>query len=247
VLKRGLRKAFYFGTKYECPVCKAGLRKLLPFGLDIPVLKEKKVFGGGCRPNACCPVCKSFDRERLLYLFLRHNTNIFAEPQALLHVAPEPRLAELLRDIPSIDYLTADIHSAGVMVVMDITNIQYGDCRFDSIICNHVLEHIVDDRKAIQELHRVLKPGGWAILQVPLSMTLERTYEDSDITTEQDRERIFGQTDHVRIYAADYRDRLEEAGFKVDIFDWTSNSGDYGGNTNRLGLDRDERIYFAYK
>lgn len=220
---------------------------MLPFGLDIPVLKEKKVVGAGYRPNACCPVCKSFDRERLLYLFLLHETNIFAKPQALLHVAPEPRLSEILQARPSIDYLTADKHSAGVMVRMEITNIQYHECRFDSIICNHVLEHVVDDRKAIRELYRVLRPDGWAILQVPVSMTLGKTYEDSCITTEEDRERAFGQSDHVRIYADDYVDRLEEAGFNVDIFDWTTDATNYGGDTNRFGLDTKERIYFACK
>jgi len=247
MLKKGSRKVFYFGHRYKCPFCKSKLRTLLPFGLDNPVLKEKKVVGGGYRLNACCPVCKSFDRERLLYLYLLNKTDIFSKSQALLHVAPEPRLSDVLRGQSTIDYLTADIRSAGVMIKMDITDIQYRDCRFDSIICNHVLEHIVDDRQAILELYRVLKPGGWAILQVPLSTVLSQTYEDSEITSEQERECAFGQSDHVRIYADDYKDRLEQAGFTVDIFDWNNDAANYGGDANKFGLDPKERIYVACK
>jgi len=162
-------------------------------------------------------------------------------------VAPESGLSDVLRDKSSLDYLTADIRSEGVMVRMDITNIQYPDCRFDCIICNHVLEHIIDDRKAMLELYRVLKPGGWAILQVPLSMSLKQTYEDSEILTEKDREEAFGKSDHVRIYANDYKDRLEQAGFKVGVFNWTNEATDFGGNTNRFGLNKEEHVYLARK
>lgn len=232
---------------YECPLCKSQLRTFLPFGLKRPVLKEKNVVGGGYRLNALCSVCGSLDRERLIYLFLLNKTDIFKRPQRVLHVAPEQRLSEVLGKQSSLDYLVADLGSEDVMVKMDITNIQYPDCCFDSIVCNHVLEHVVDDRKAMSELYRVLKAGGWAILQVPLSLSLKRTYEDAAISTETDREKAFGQSDHVRIYAKDYKDRLEQAGFKVSVFNWTNEASSFGGNINRFGLNESEDVYLASK
>jgi predicted SAM-dependent methyltransferase len=147
----------------------------------------------------------------------------------------------------NLDYVTADLLAPDVMVKMDLTDIPFPDGAFDAIICNHVLEHIIDDRKAMSELYRVLKPSGWAILQVPISLTLESTYEDFSITTEKGREDAFGQGDHVRIYGKDYKTRLQQTGFKVDIFDWTAESTNFGGYKNLFSLIEDERLYVAKK
>ncbi len=149
---------------------------------------------------------------------------MFTEPVKLLHLAPEKPLMDLFIKQNNIDYLTADLNPEQVMVKMDITAIQYPDNIFDAILCNHVLEHIPDDRKAMRELYRVLKPGGWAILQVPVSKILEQTYDDITITSPQDREKYFGQKDHVRIYGKDYTQRLKEAGFTVDAYKWTKDT-----------------------
>lgn len=241
------RRVYYFGFAYKCPFCHFHLRTFLPFGLEFPVLKEKKVVGGGCRANAQCPVCGSLDRERLVYLYLLQKTDIFEKTQRVLHVSPEARLADVLRKQASIDYLTADLYSNDVMVKMDITNIHFPDNSFDSIICNHVLEHIIDDRKAMSELYRTLKAGRWSILQVPLSLSLEKTYEDFSITSATGRERAFGRGDHVRIYAKDYKDRLEQAGFKVDVFKWITESENFGGRTNRFGLNEEECLFLVSK
>jgi predicted SAM-dependent methyltransferase len=219
---------------------------LLPLGFDFAVLNERNIVGGGCR-NVLCPICGSHDRERLIYLYLLHKTNIFKQATKLLHVAPEQSLKDIFHKKPNIDYLTADLFAENVMVKMDVTNICFPDNSFDAIICNHVLEHIVDDRKAISELYRTLKPGGWAILQVPISLSLEDTYEDWSVTTASGREKVFGQADHVRIYAKDYKDRLEQGGFKIEIFEWSSEAEDYGGQENRFGLNRDESVYVAIK
>lgn len=236
-----------FGFRYECPICKSKLRRFLPVGFKYAVLNELKVVGGGYR-NTACPVCSSTDRDRLLYLYLLQKTNIFKQPTKLLHVAPEKCLGDVLRDQANIDYLTADLYKKNVMVKMDLTNIQFSDNTFDAIICNHVLEHIVDDRRAMSELYRTLKPGGWAILQVPISLSLEKTYEDWSVKTASDREQAFGQDDHVRIYAKDYKDRLEQVGFKVEVFEWFSKeTEDFGGQKNRFGLNRDESVYVAIK
>lgn len=238
---------YWFGSRYECPLCNSHLKTFLPFGFDFPVLSEKKVVGGGYRPYARCPVCGSLDRERLLYLYLLHKTDIFEKSQKVLHIAPEPDLADILRNQAVVDYLTADLYSKDVMIKMDITNIQFPDNFFDAIICNHVLEHIIDDRKAMSELYRTLKAGGWAILQVPLSLSLEKTYEDFSITTTAGREEAFGQMDHVRIYARDYKDRLEQAGFKVNVFKWVTEAEGFGGRKNRFSLVEEECVFHASK
>lgn len=239
-----IRRVVYFGHRYRCPFCNARLRALQPFGFTFPVIQEKKVIAAG-RRLALCPVCGSLDRERLLYLYLRHRTHLFQRPMKVLHVAPELRLAAILRSLPNLDYLTADISGRNVMVPLDVTDIPFPDASFDAIICNHVLEHVPDDRKAMSRLYRVLKPGGWAILQVPLSPVLKATYEDFSIVTAAGREAAFGQDDHVRIYAADYRDRLVQAGFAVDVFQWATEPGEFGGPQNTFGLIPDEPVFVA--
>ena len=236
----------FFGFRYKCPLCKSFVRVLLPFGDDFPVLKDHDVVGSGYR-HALCPVCYSFDRERLLYLYLLHKTDLFAGRYRVLHIAPEQRVKTVLSRKINLEYLTADLLESDVVIKVDITNIQFRDDSFDAIICNHVLEHIIDDRKAMAELYRVLKPSGWAILQVPISLSLEATYEDPSITTEKGREEAFGQSDHVRIYAKDYKARLTQTGFKVDIFDWTTKRANFGGPRNLFGLDERERVYIARK
>jgi SAM-dependent methyltransferase len=189
---------------YECPFCGRQYAAFLPFGLDVPVLRERQVVGGGYRPNARCRFapCASLDRERLVYLFLLHRTDVLTSPARVLHVAPEGNLSEALSRRPH--YIAADLVADEGIVQMDITRIDWPDASFDVIICNHVLEHVPDDRSALREIHRVLQPGGFAILQVPISMSSPCTYEDAAVTEPAARARAFGQSDHVRIYGQDY-------------------------------------------
>jgi len=245
-LKRYINKVRFFGLRYKCPMCGSYLKKLKPFGLKIPVLNEKNVIGGGYRLNTKCPVCYSTDRERLLYLYLSKK-KFFTSVAKVLHVAPESELSRIIKMYPNINYLTADISANDVMVKMDITQIQYPADTFDVIICNHVLEHIVDDRKAMSELYRVMKPGGWGILQVPISLSLDKTYEDVSITNPSKREQIFGQSDHVRIYAIDYLDRLKEVGFEISIFDWLEEDKLFCGKDNKYALLQFEKIFVVKK
>jgi SAM-dependent methyltransferase len=245
-VRRLLSRLFYFGRRYRCPLCKSNLRTLLPYGLTFAVLREKNVVGGGFRQNARCPVCRCLDRERLLFLYLLHQTEVFRKPLKLLHVAPEGKLKAILTSKANLDYVTADLFAKQVMVEMDVTDIQYPDYSFDVIICNHVLEHIIDDRKAMIELCRVLKPDGWAILQVPISLSLDKTYEDFSITDWKGREQAFGQGDHVRIYAKNYEAKLAQAGFKVNVFNWKE-AASFGGEKNIFGLNEDECLYLGYK
>lgn len=213
-----LRAIFYYGSKYICPFCKNSFRKFLPIGIKIKMLKEKEVIGAGYRINAACPRCDSSDRERLIYLFL---TNLFSkqEPKKrikLLHIAPERNLQKFLSEQKNIDYTSADLDSPLAQVKMDITNINYPKNYFDFIICNHVLEHIEDDKKAMSELYRVLKPKGKAILQVPISLKIKKTIEEN-IKDPKMRQEKFGQWDHVRLYGEDYKNRLKECDFKVKL------------------------------
>jgi SAM-dependent methyltransferase len=155
-----------------------------------------------------------------MWLYLTQKTNLFdGKQKKMLHVAPEPELSRLIQKAAYIDYLSADLFAPDimvkVMVKMDITDIQYPDNTFDVIYCSHVLEHVPDDRKAIREFFRVLKDGGWAIVQVPI--IADTTFEDLTVINPKERERLFGQFDHVRRYGPDYKDRLTEAGFSVTV------------------------------
>ena len=241
------RRTTAFGLRYTCPICHANLRQFLPGGENQPILIENSVVGGGLRPNVFCPVCRSRDRERLVYLYLTRRPHLLAKGTKLLHVAPETNLRAWLRSNVNLDYVTADLKMSKVDFRLDLTMIPFLDSIFDGIICNHVLEHIPDDLKAMAELARILKPGGWAILQVPISSSLEITFEEFSITDPTEREIAFGQHDHVRIYGLDYLDRLKRSGFFVAPFSWSTSKKEYGGNINRFGLSEREKIFFASK
>ena len=242
-----LKKLRYFGRGKICPICRARLKAFLPYGLDNPVFDKYKVAGGGYRRDVFCPVCHSIDRERLLYLFLKTETSVFNRPIKLLHIAPEINLEPLFKNCRQLHYITADKYSSEVMEKMDITDIHFHDDSFDAVMCNHVLEHVVDDEKALSELFRVIIPGGWAVLQVPVSLALVKTFEDFSIVDPHEKETTFGQKDHVRIYAQDYKDRIARAGFKVTVYDWTQNADAFGGTGNKYGLNKQEKVYFAEK
>ncbi|MBW7957117.1 MAG: methyltransferase domain-containing protein [Deltaproteobacteria bacterium] len=224
-------KTAEFKKYFECPVCGKQSESFLPFGI-----KQ--------RPNAQCPVCRSLERHRLIWLYFKEKTNIFTDKMKILHIAPEGQIYKMLKALPNLEYISGDLMPGKAMVQMDITDIKYPDNAFDVIYASHVLEHIPDDRKAMRELHRVLKPSGWAILQVPISG--DRTLEDPNIVTPEDRERAFGQGDHVRRYGFDgvYKARLEEAGFNVhvDSFVNTLSSED----VDRYGLINED-IYYVTK
>jgi len=136
----------------------------------------------------------------------------------LLHVAPEKCIQKKIKGMNWIEYITIDINPATADIVMDLTELKFNNSYFDAVICNHVLEHIKDDTKAIKEISRVLKPDGWAILQVPVSYTLKKTFEQKDISTPKDREKYYGAPDHCRIYGVDYFDKLKKSGFKISFY-----------------------------
>jgi ubiquinone/menaquinone biosynthesis C-methylase UbiE len=143
-------------------------------------------------------------------------------------------------------YITADIESPLAKVKMDIHQIPFGENHFDVVLCNHVLEHVQDDIKAMSEIYRVLKPGGWAIMQVPFfSPVPEFTFEDSLITNPREREKIFGQDDHVRKFGFDYPARIERAGLKAEASSFASMMPD--ATSLRYGLQKSEVLYVGHK
>jgi SAM-dependent methyltransferase len=213
--QRRLRaRLFYRGDRYECVFCGRAWSRFIHGGARIDALKELGVVGAGYRENARCPACRSTDRERLLYIYLSRKTDVMTKGGRVLHVAPEPNLRSILERCERISYFTTDLSYPTVDVRANIEHIPLADEAFDVVICNHVLEHVPDDSRAMREILRVLRPGGWAILQVPVSLALDTTREDSSITDRKERERAFGQSDHARLYVeGDYLERLERAGF----------------------------------
>ncbi|MGB3182745.1 MAG: methyltransferase domain-containing protein [Cyclobacteriaceae bacterium] len=224
---------FYSGNDVECPVCKSTFRKFLPYG-RVP------------RPNVLCPSCQSLERHRLIWLYLQQRTDFFTAPQKVLHVAPEDCFIHRFEQLPNLDYITADIESPLAKVKMDIHDIPFEADTFDTAFCNHVMEHVEDDIRAMSELCRVLKPGAWAIIQIPLFHPLkENTHQDPSITDPKEREKIFGQSDHVRMYGKDYADRLRQGGFEVTE-DWFVKELP-ANQAERYRLPMKEPIFFCRK
>ena len=195
------------------------------------------------RPHAICPGCGVHERHRALWLYLRDRMRLGEEGERLelLHFAPEHGLRQRLAALPRVRLVTADLDPAGVDVQADITALPFPDASFDAVLCSHVLEHVGDDRAAMAEIARVLRPAGWALVLVPLDLTRAETYEDPSITTPADREREFWQHDHERLYALDIADRLEAAGLSVR----TERVVDHlpAGAARRHGLVEDETVF----
>jgi ubiquinone/menaquinone biosynthesis C-methylase UbiE len=152
-------------------------------------------------------------------LYLERETSLLSKTLRVLHVAPEQAFYQRFKNFSHWEYTTTDLHSPLADVKADLTALPFAEETFDLIFCNHVLEHIPEDQKALSELYRVLKKGGTAILQVPLDENRKTTFEDNSITDPKERTRIFGQYDHVRIYGQDYYQRLETAGFQAEAVD----------------------------
>lgn len=198
----------YAGRGVECPVCGARLRKFLPYGYV------------QSRENALCPRCLTLERHRLMWLYLSRETDFFTTRPRLLHIAPERCFIKRFGRALGENYITADLESPLAKVKMDVQAIPFGDGEFDAIFCNHILEHVDDDRLAMREMYRVMRPGGWGIMLSPVTRGKAQTYEDPTITTPEGRATAFGQPDHVREYGEDYADRLAEVGFRVEQLEY---------------------------
>ena len=202
--------SFYLkGSTYTDPIDGKSFRKFLPYGYETQ------------RANALSPSTLSLERHRLIWLYLKNKTDFFTAPKKVLHIAPEQCFLKLFKKQQNLTYTTADLYSPIADVKADICNLPFDDDSFGVVFCNHVLEHIEDDKKAMNELFRVLKPGGFGIFQIPQDLDREKTYEDFSIISPEERTKHFGQYDHVRIYGKDYFERLRNVGFKVQEIDYS--------------------------
>jgi SAM-dependent methyltransferase len=202
---------FLKGNQFTDPIDGKSFSTFLPYGYN------------NLRKNALSPSTFSLERHRLLWLYLKNETGVFSKKIKLLHFAPEQAFYKSFKKLSNIQYDTIDINSPLAKIRADICDLPIKDNTYDFILCNHVLEHILDDNKAISELYRVLKKDGVGIFQVPIDMKKEFTFQDDSITDKKERNKIFGQYDHVRVYGKDYFTKLKNAGFKVEEVDYTKN------------------------
>ena len=224
---------FFKGNNFTDPIDGKSYRKFLPYGY------------GKQRENALSPGTLSLERHRQMWLYLQNETDFFTKNYKVLHIAPEQEFLRKFKKMKNLDYTSADLFSPIVDVKADILDLPFEDESFDVIFCNHVLEHIEDDRKAMSELYRVMKKGGWGILQVPMKNSLEKTYEDFTITDPKERQKHFGQYDHVRWYGMDYFDRLKSVGFDAKANFYSQKFSD--ADIKKFGLNRNEILPIVRK
>jgi SAM-dependent methyltransferase len=219
------RSLLHKGDRVNCPVCGGNFDQFIE--------------------GHACPSCGSGKRHRLLYLFLKNETNFFSEKIKVLHFAPEYCFSKLFANQENLDYLSADLDSPRAMVQADMMNLNFPNESFDVVISSHVLEHVPDDIKAMKELHRIMKRSGWAIHQAPVDYTRANTFEDASIITNEQRLKHYGHIDHKRLYGRDYGSRLSEAGFSVREINYTLQFSEE--QIQYHGLHKGEIIYFVKK
>ncbi|WP_431137221.1 class I SAM-dependent methyltransferase [Psychroserpens mesophilus] len=224
---------FLKGNRFTDPIDGKSFRSFLPYGY------------GNQRNNVLSPSTLSLERHRLLWLYLKNETDFFSAEKKVLHFAPEQCFLKRFKKLKNINYTTTDLLSPIADVKADICNLPFENNSYDVILCNHVLEHIPDDTKAMQELYRVMKSGGYGIFQIPQDVSRKKTFEDDSITDQKERTKIFGQYDHVRVYGRDYFDKLRSIGFKVEEVDYSSQLS--GDEIERYCLAKGEIIPVVYK
>jgi hypothetical protein len=229
-MRAGGARLAHFGVRRFCPCCHSHVRRFMPFG-EVP------------RPEARCPVCGALERHRLATVFLNEREDLLRGARRVLHVAPEPPVAEVLRRTSRVHYVSVDFGADDAMVQADLMDMPFGSWTFDAIYCSHVLEHVTEDARAMAEMHRVLRPGGWAMIQVPIKR--EVTFEDPTIRNPEVRRRLFGQPDHVRVYGQDFTDRLKRARFAVSVEQPQQRLA--GETVARCGLNASESLFLCEK
>jgi SAM-dependent methyltransferase len=224
----------YRGNKVECPVCEKSFSKFLPYGYV------------NQRDSVLCPYDLTLERHRLMWLYLKNESDFFTKPNLnVLHIAPEQCFYKLFKNQKNLNYLTGDIESPLADLHFDLHQIPLDENKFDVVFCNHVLEHVTDAKQCMNELFRVMKPGGFGIFQVPQDFSREVTYEDPTIITPEEREKHFWQYDHVRLFGLDYPNWLRDAGFTVEEYDPELNLTIE--QIKRFRLMKNEVLYIAYK
>ncbi|MBN4072123.1 class I SAM-dependent methyltransferase [Flavobacteriales bacterium AH-315-E23] len=229
-----LRAPFFAGNLVHCPCCQGDFKKFASFNSY-----------GTIRQNAQCPKCGSLERHRLLWLYLKNSTNILEEDKRLLHIAPEAILQAHFKQSSKLDYISADIDSPLADIKMNIQDIPYENNYVDAILCYHVLDHVDDDKEAMREMFRVLKPGGWAIIQSSIDINREITFDDPNARSPEQRLKVFGQADRARRYGLDFPQRLENSGFRVEKVQYAKEQVE--GDIARYGLSENDTFYLCTK
>jgi len=222
------------GNNVECPVCEKTFKKFLPYG-----------YNEYQRDNVLCPYDLTLERHRLMWVYLKTKSNFFIDDLKVMHIAPEQCFYKLFRNQKNIDYTTGDLESPLADIHFDLHKIPLEDNKYDVIFCNHVMEHVENDIQCMQELLRIMKPGGWGIFQVPIDRTRDTTYEDATITDPKEREKHFWQYDHVRLYGTNYPDVLRSAGFEVEEYDYKKELDKE--TYKRYCFDEGEMLYIVRK
>lgn len=243
----------HVGDRYKCSLCAAKLAYFLP----LPTFYLKELNDNECIHSIfraetlsldayLCPACHCSDRDRLYALYLREFLTNKTQMFRLVDFAPAPQLQKILRQLPNIEYRSADLFMPDVDDRVDITDMKiYADESFDVFICSHVLEHVEDDKRGMRELFRILRPGGWGIAMVPISLALKENYENAAAQNEADRWKHFGQNDHVRMYSkSGFVNNVTEAGFVVEQYGVEH----FGSETfERHGIHPRSVLYIANK
>ena len=201
---------FFRGSRYEDPINGRTYRKFLSYGR-----------GDRTRPNALAPDTLSLERHRAVWMYLTEHSDLFSggPGRTMLHLAPEYCFLKRFNRAEGLDIVRADLVSPWADVHFDVHEIPYEADTFDIIMGNHLMEHVADDHKVMTEYFRVMKPGGWGIFQVPMDRNNPKTLEDPVVTDPAERERLYWQRDHVRLYGMDYADRYRAVGFEVEEID----------------------------
>lgn len=250
-LRNMLFGLFHPGTDAFCVFCGKSFGKFLHEGVKAEVFKKYRVAGGGYKLNVQCPYCGSVDRSRLLYLFFQLRTDIYKKKTLLLHISPNREIARAIGSNPSVEQVCGSIEPESFpefkAAYVDVQKLGGPDNLYDVVVCCHVIEHVENDQMAFSEIYRVLKPKGFAVLQVPLALNLEKTLEDRNDITPKQRKVAYGQVDHVRLYGLDYLDRIRNTGFRVVLDNPFANAWLPKKELERHRLDPIEDVIVAYK
>jgi SAM-dependent methyltransferase len=239
------------GNQCYCIYCQRSFSRFLPAGVKSPVFLKHQVVGGGYKKNILCPQCGSVGRQRLMALFFALRTEIMHKNTTILHISSDKNLVEFLKQYTSVTQEIGEyqMHKLGMSdrTHIDVQDMRFDDHIFDIVVCCHVLEHVQDDDRALSEIYRVLKPGGFAILQVPIALDLSKTIEDKSHVTNAERIAAYGQFDHVRLYGMDYFDMLENTGFRVVRDNPMRNHWMNDADLDRHCLEPAEDVILCYK
>ncbi|MDQ0417333.1 SAM-dependent methyltransferase [Croceifilum oryzae] len=233
-------------SSYYCPCCKNHISQFVPWPAGFFEPQSFKLENWNPK-TGICSICMAMDRERLYVWFMERETDLVRANVSVLHIDPEKNVKNRLDTCSNLQYVCGDLKPLDPWTKgIDVTNLYYEDQSFDVVLCSHILENILDDGKAMRELYRVMKVGGWGIMQVPLATNIKMSFEDERVVTPEDRTRAYGHQDHVRVYAKeDYIQRLESVGFRVELYNIAEKYSIE--ETHKLGLSKEDNLYIVHK